>query len=334
LNKFLLLIIIACFGFITASGQFKKYTYYADKMGSPLKIIIGTEANQIDSVQSTQLAQETFQLIDSLNHILSDYDKTSELSSINEHAGKGLQPISPILQEILVIAQKAYYQTKGAYNIAIGPLSILWRNARQSKLFPHASQIKAAQELIQFDQIKIDTIHHLIDIPTIGMRLDLGSLGKGFVAQKALNYLKSKGVVYAMIDAGGKIVTLSPKNQFWTIGINQIRDKNKAINKTLKLSNHAVATSGDAYQFFIYKGHRYSHIISPLTGYGIEIPKNITVIARDGTTADLLSTACSILSVKEALALVKKYDAAILIAVQKDKYIQYYSSKNFNAFLN
>ena len=303
-------------------------------MGSPLKIIIGTKANQIDSVQSTQLAQETFQLIDSLNHILSDYDKTSELSSINEHAGKGLQPISPILQEILVIAQKAYYQTKGAYNIAIGPLSVLWRNARQSKLFPHASQIKAAQELIQFDQIGIDTMYHLINIPKAGMKLDLGSLGKGFIAQKAMNYLKSKGIEYAMIDAGGKIVTLSPKNQFWTIGINQIRDKNKAINKTLKLSNHAVATSGDAYQFFIYKGHRYSHIINPLTGYGMETPKNVTVIASDGTTADWLSTACSILSVKEALALVKKYDAAILIAVQKDKYIQYYSSKNFNAFLN
>lgn len=334
MNKFLLLITIACFGFITASGQFKKYTYYADKMGSPLKIIIGTKANQIDSVQSTQLAQETFQLIDSLNHILSDYDKTSELSSINEHAGKGLQPISPILQEILVIAQKAYYQTKGAYNIAIGPLSVLWRNARQSKLFPHASQIKAAQELIQFDQIGIDTMYHLINIPKAGMKLDLGSLGKGFIAQKAMNYLKSKGIEYAMIDAGGKIVTLSPKNQFWTIGINQIRDKNKAINKTLKLSNHAVATSGDAYQFFIYKGHRYSHIINPLTGYGMETPKNVTVIASDGTTADWLSTACSILSVKEALALVKKYDAAILIAVQKDKYIQYYSSKNFNAFLN
>ena len=61
------------------------------------------------------------------------------------------------------------------------------------------------------------------------MRLDLGSLGKGFVAQKALNYLKSKGVVYAMIDAGGKIVTLSPKNQSWTIGINQIREKNKEV---------------------------------------------------------------------------------------------------------
>jgi len=137
-----------------------------------------------------------------------------------------------------------------------------------------------------------------------------------------------------MIDAGGKIVTLSPKNQFWTIGINQIREKNNTINKTLSLSNHAVATSGDAYQFFIYKGHRYSHIINPLTGYGIETPKNVTVIATDGTIADWLSTACSVLSVKDALNLVKLYDAAILMAIQKDNSIQYYSSKNFNTFLN
>ncbi len=316
------------------NAQYQKFSFYADKMGSPLKLTIASTSSTIDSVFCSQLATATFLYIDSLNHILSDYDKTSELSWINEHAGKGVQPISPILEEILVIAQKAYYQTKGAYNIAIGPLSVLWRNARQQKIFPNKLEIKKAQQFIQFDQIKIDTIHHLIDIPRIGMRLDLGSLGKGFIAQKAINFLKSKGVIYAMIDAGGKIVTLSPKNQFWTIGINQIREKNNTINKTLSISNHAVATSGDTYQFFIYKGHRYSHIINPLTGYGIETPKNVTVIATDGTIADWLSTACSVLSVKDALNLVKLYDAAILIAIQKDKSIQYYSSKNFNAFLN
>ena len=316
------------------NAQYQKFSFYADKMGSPLKLTIASTSSTIDSVFCSQLATATFLYIDSLNHILSDYDKTSELSWINEHAGKGVQPISPILEEILVIAQKAYYQTKGAYNIAIGPLSVLWRNARQQKIFPNKLEIKKAQQFIQFDQIKIDAIHHLIDIPRIGMRLDLGSLGKGFIAQKAINFLKSKGVIYAMIDAGGKIVTLSPKNQFWTIGINQIREKNNTINKTLSISNHAVATSGDTYQFFIYKGHRYSHIINPLTGYGIETPKNVTVIATDGTIADWLSTACSVLSVKDALNLVKLYDAAILIAIQKDKSIQYYSSKNFNAFLN
>lgn len=325
---------MACLHFFSANGQYKKYTYYADKMGSPLKLIIGTKSGHLDSVQSTQLAQETLLFIDSLNHILSDYDSTSELSLINQQAGNGFQPISPLLEEILLIAQNAYYQTKGAYNIAIGPLSLLWRNARHEKVFPSKAQIIEAQKLIALDQIIIDSIQHRIFIPNQSMRLDLGSLGKGFVAQKALDYIKNKGVEYAMIDAGGKIVTLAPDNYYWQIGINQLREKNKTMPKSIRLANQAVSTSGDAFQFYIYNGHRYSHIINPLSGYGIEIPKNVTVIAKNGVTADWLSTACSLLSVKAAMQLVTKYDAAIFIAIQEGKSIQYFKSKGFDGYLN
>jgi thiamine biosynthesis lipoprotein len=334
LNKFLFLLFIAFFHFSSANGQYKKYTYYADKMGSPLKLIIGAKKEHIDSVQSTQLAQETLRFIDSLNHILSDYDSLSELSLINQQAGNGFQPISPLLEEILLIAQNAYYQTKGAYNIAIGPLSLLWRNARQEKVFPSKAQIIEAQKLIAFDQIIIDSIKHQIYIPNKAMRLDLGSLGKGFVAQKAINFLQNKGVQYAMIDAGGKIVTLAPVNEYWQIGINRLREKNKTIATSIRLSNQAVSTSGDAFQFYIYNGHRYSHIINPLSGYGIEIPKNVTVIASNGVTADWLSTACSLLTVSESIQLAAKYNAQILIAIQKGKTIQYFKSKGFDAYLN
>lgn len=334
MNKFLFLLFIAFFHFSSANGQYKKYTYYADKMGSPLKLIIGAKKEHIDSVQSTQLAQETLRFIDSLNHILSDYDSLSELSLINHQAGNGFQPISPLLEEILLIAQNAYYQTKGAYNIAIGPLSLLWRNARQEKVFPSKAQIIEAQKLIAFDQIIIDSIKHQIYIPNKAMRLDLGSLGKGFVAQKAINFLQNKGVQYAMIDAGGKIVTLAPVNEYWQIGINRLREKNKTIATSIRLSNQAVSTSGDAFQFYMYNGHRYSHIINPLSGYGIEIPKNVTVIASNGVTADWLSTACSLLTVRESIQLAAKYNAQILIAIQKGKTIQYFKSKGFDAYLN
>jgi len=334
LNKFLFLLFIASIHFFSVTGQYNKYTFYADKMGSPLKLIIGAKKGQLDSVQSTQLAKEALKLIDSLNHILSDYDSSSELSIINKHAGSQPMPISPVLEEILLIAQEAYYQTKGAYNIAIGPLSLLWRNARQEKVFPTKAQILEAQKLIGLNQIIIDSIKHLIYIPNKAMRLDLGSLGKGFVAQKALNFLQNKGVQYAMIDAGGKIVTVAPANEYWQIGINQLREKNKTIATSIRLSNKAVSTSGDTFQFFIYNGHRYSHIINPLSGYGIEIPKNVTVIASNGVTADWLSTACSLLSINASLQLAAKYNAQILIAVQKGKTIQYFKSKGFDAYLN
>ena len=334
MNKYLLLLISSFLYFSSIHGQYKKYTYYADKMGSPLTITIGATKNNLDSVQCTQLAQKALQLIDSLNHILSDYDSTSELSIINQQAGNGFMPISPTLEEILLIAQKAYYQTNGTYNIAIGPLSSLWRNARKTKIFPTKLEIKNALNKITFNQILIDSIHHRIFLPKKLMRMDLGSLGKGFVAQKALNFLQSNGIEYAMIDAGGKIACLAPNNLHWNIGINELREKNKTIPTVLQIQNQAIATSGDVYQFYIHNGHRYSHIINPKTGYGIEIPKNVTVIAQNGVTADWLSTACSILPIQEAIQLVAKYHAEILIAIQKGESIQYYKSKGFDAFLN
>jgi thiamine biosynthesis lipoprotein len=137
-----------------------------------------------------------------------------------------------------------------------------------------------------------------------------------------------------MIDAGGKIVTLAPVNEYWQIGINRLREKNKTIATSIRLSNQAVSTSGDAFQFYMYNGHRYSHIINPLSGYGIEIPKNVTVIASNGVTADWLSTACSLLTVSESIQLAAKYNAQILIAIQKGKTIQYFKSKGFDAYLN
>lgn len=334
MNKYLLLLIISFLYFSIANAQYKKYTYYADKMGSPLTITIGAKNNDLDSVQCTQLANDALSLIDSLNHILSDYDSTSELSLINQNAGIKSMPISPILEEILLVAQKAYYQTNGAYNIAIGPLSLLWRNARKSKVFPTKGQVQNALNNIAFNQILIDSIQHQIYLPNKAMRLDLGSLGKGFVAQKVLNYLQSKGVEYAMIDAGGKIACLAPQNVYWSIGINALRENYKTISSILKLHNEAIATSGDVYQFYIHNGHRYSHIINPQTGFGIETPKNVTVIAQNGVTADWLSTACSVITVQQALQLVNKHHAEILIAVQKGKSLQYYKSKGFDAFLN
>jgi thiamine biosynthesis lipoprotein len=136
------------------------------------------------------------------------------------------------------------------------------------------------------------------------------------------------------VDAGGKIVTCASDTLQWNVGINQIREQHKTIPVSLNLQNQAVATSGDLYQFFIHKGHRYSHIIHPKTGYGIQTPKNVTVIAADGVTADWLSTACSIITIKEALALATKHHAQVFIAMESKGAIRYYHSKGWNRFLH
>ena len=63
------------------------------------------------------------------------------------------------------------------------------------------------------------------------------------------------------------------------------------------LHDAAVSTSGNSKQFIEVSGKRFSHIIDPSTGLGLEGAASTTVIARDSTTADALATALSVMPV-------------------------------------
>ena len=103
----------------------------------------------------------------------------------------------------------------------------------------------------------------------------------------------------------------------------------------LSLQNQAVATSGDMYQFLEYKGKRYSHIVNPKTGLGVTKQRNITVISPDGAQADWLATACSVLRVRKALRLIKKYpDTALLILENKKGKIKTIQSPHFEKYFS
>ncbi len=81
----------------------------------------------------------------------------------------------------------------------------------------------------------------------------------------------------------------------------------------LLLANAAVSTAGDAERFVIIDGHRYSHIINPATGLGVEDRASVTVVAADGATADALETTVYILGPERGLKLVDETPGAAAI---------------------
>ena len=108
-------------------------------MGSPFNIIFFTQ----DSSFANQQAKACFKLVDSLNHIFSNYDATSELSIMNQNAGLRPTTVSTLMWELLLASKQAYLKSKGSFNISLGPLTLLWRNARHSKQFPSKQQIQS-----------------------------------------------------------------------------------------------------------------------------------------------------------------------------------------------
>jgi len=164
----------------------------------------------------------------------------------------------------------------------------------------------------------------------------VGGLGKGFVAQAALDLLKQRGFPTAMVNAGGKIVTgeAPPGREGWLIGINAPGEKEALLPSLLELKSMAVATSGDIYQYVELNGRRYSHIVDPKTGIGLTHHRNVTAIAPDGTTADWLSTACSVLPWPKALRLIRSLPGtALLVTEMKNGKISRKSSRGFRNYL-
>lgn len=330
MKPFIYTIALLVFSIPLLQAQTRKFSYSEIKMGSAFNlIIVSTNSNK-----ANHLARKSYELVDSLSHIFSNYDSSSELSKINASAGLLPYKMSPAMLDLVQKAEQAFIQSKGAYDISIGPLSTLWRNARKAKLFPDSSTVVATKKLVGLNQVKINKRLGTIFLPNADMQLDFGGIAKGYIAQWVINYLKANGIQQALADAGGDIVMSgAPLNQKgWLIGVNLPETTDELMTKKLLLSNAAVATSGDVYQYIEYKGVKYSHIINPLTGYGVTNLRNVTIIAKTGSTADWLATACSILPIKEAKQLAISNQAALLITTIKNGKLVFEASPNFKNY--
>jgi FAD:protein FMN transferase len=299
-------------------------------MGSPFNIIFYAA----DSLQAKLHAAACFKLVDSLNAILSDYDPQSEMNLLAEKAGKDEWiNVSPVLSGVLQLSALAWQKSRGAVDVTVGPLSKLWRQARKTKQFPDHREVLKAKEGAGFEFVLLDTARCRVKLLNSKTQLDFGAIAKGYIAQKVLEHLRSRNIDKALVDAGGDIAMSGapPGKKGWSVAVN-IPESEELLPRRITLSNKAVATSGDLYQYMEKDGKKYSHIIDPSTGFGVLHRRNVTVIADDGAQADWLATACSILSVRKAKKLVRKEKASLLIAEWKKGKLVFYSYNGFEKY--
>jgi thiamine biosynthesis lipoprotein len=315
---------------ISISAQLKRFQFSENKMGSPFNLVF----YHSDSAEAAQIAIACFKRVDSLNAIFSDYDSTSEIKRLVKFANQP-QKVSDELFDMIMRSETAWKKSNKTFDITLGALTQLWRKARTENRFPDKTEIKKAKRSTGFQNLIPDKKSKTILCKTTGMSFDFGGIVKGHAAQMVIDLLKTKNITSALADAGGDIAMSDapPGKKGWNIGINIPESEDELWDQYLELKNCAVATSGDVYRFTVLDGKKYSHIIDPRTGYGVTSQRNVTVIAKEGTTADWLATACSILPIKKALTLAQNENAAILIATLKDEKIITYKTTDFCNYL-
>ncbi len=318
--------------FCFSHAQLQRMSFTRAKMGSPFTIIVYPH----DSAEAINTVNGAFTLVDSLVNIFSDYIDSSELNRLCASGGKHQPPFhcSAALFDILMQSADAFKKSRGRFDITLGPVTRLWRSARKEKKIPDATLVQQQLALTGFNKIELDTIFHTAHLLQAGMQLDLGGIAQGYIAQQVINYLGSRQIENALVDVSGDIVCTGkpPGTNCWTVAVNFPESSAALLPKQLLISNMAVTTSGDVYQYLEHEGKRYSHIVDPATGYGITSQRNVTVIAADGTLADWLTKACSLLPLAKAKKLARSLQAVVLITTLKKGRLVAHMSKGFAAY--
>jgi thiamine biosynthesis lipoprotein len=262
-----------------------------------------------------------FAEVERLERILSDYDPDSELSRLSAAAATpAAVSVGHDLWNVLARAEELRTLTDGAFDIAVGPLTRLWRQSRRSGHLPRPDKLAAARQAAAPGGILLDPQSRAVSLTRPGMRLDPGGIGMGYAADRVLKVLRQQGIAAAMVDASGDIAVSAapPGSAGWRIAISGLPGDERSGGGMLLLERKAVTTSGDAHQAVEIDGRRYSHIVDPRTGLGVAGPAAVTVIAPDAATADALATAASVLGPEQGSAVVGRFPAAAARFVWQD----------------
>lgn len=224
-----------------------------------------------------------------LEYRLSATETDSDIYRLND---AGAAKVSDETVQLVQRALDASELTQGDFDPTMGWLMELWgfRSNRTNQV-PDQEAIQESLRNTGYEKVRLTG--DLVTIPQ-GCKLDLGGIAKGYTAEQVLAVLADEGVESAIISLGGNVGTLGlkPDGSQWTVAVEN-PDKSGDYLGTISLgAGYYAITSGAYERFFEQDGKRYHHILDPKTGYPAESGlESVTIVSRDGTLADGLSTA-------------------------------------------
>jgi len=246
--------------------------------------------------------------------VLSRFIAGSDLSRLNRAAGAWVA-VDTRLIEALGIALRARADTRGLFDPTILP-------ALAAAGYDRSFELLAERAPLPLDSwragasIDIDPAAGRTRVAR-GAAVDLGGIGKGFGATRALDAMRTSwpGLPGGLVDLGGDIAVWGtpPEGGPWRIDIADPRGHEQPYC-TLELTSGAVATSGRNTRRF-GPGRRLHHLIDPETGEPAAAgPLTATVKAENATDAEAFATALGIVSVDVARdVLASRPDIAALL---------------------
>jgi thiamine biosynthesis lipoprotein len=292
---------------------------------SESKLLMGTLV-EMRIYGSQKVLNGAFDHLKQLDEMMSRTKRGSEVYKINQEAGHDWVSVSRDTYQVVEAALRYAKLTNGMFDPTIAPLVDLWGIGTSHPQIPEAAALKAAQNLIDYQAVKLNAKESQVKLSKAGMGLDLGGIAKGYAADSVVAYLRNNGVKSGFVSLGGNVYVIGtkPDGSPWRIGIQDPFAERGVHTAVLEVKDTSIVTSGPHERYFIRDNRRYHHILDPTTGYPADnCLVSVTIVSPCSMTADALSTGIFLLGKTRGLALLEGLDGVegILITSNRQVYV-------------
>lgn len=283
-----------------AQAEYKKKI---SMLGSPFEITVVAK----DSIEGNYFIDLAISEVKRIENQISDWIPTTQISLVNKNAGIQAVKVDSEVFDLVSRAIKISEITDGAFDISYASMDKIWKFDGSMKMMPTEEAIKKSVAKIGYKNIILNQHDQSIFLKLEGMKLGLGGIGQGYIADKVKDKLLANGCLSGIVNVSGDINAWGKQSNQkpWTVGIVNPMNKNKVF-ATFPLENSSVETSGNYEKYVIFNGIRYSHIIDPRTGYPATGIVSVSVFSKQTEIADALATGIFVLGVEVGLDLVNQ----------------------------
>ena len=264
--------------------------------------------NIITAACDEKLLESCMDLCAHYERIFSKTIPGSEVWRLNHANGQEVR-VCEEMRKLLDASLEIYKASDGTFNIAVGVLIELWNFRAEQPALPDPARIQEAIAKSDASLIEIDG--QMVRLPE-GMRIDLGGIAKGYIADQVGAFLKSNGVKNALLNFGGNIVAIGPKENGtpWKIGLQSPGGTwGKDYWAVTELSEGTIVTSGVYERGFRINDKWYHHVLDPRTGWPVQNGLlSVTIRGTDSMIADAIATAALVFDAPAGMKLAEEYN--------------------------
>ncbi len=258
---------------------------------------------------NADLQPQIMAAMQAVDNSLSPFNKHSIITHVNNNDSI---EVDKLFSEVFLTAEQIYSESHGAFDPTVAPLVNAWGFGFKKGMDVSSTTTDSLRELVGFSRIKLKDKQ--VVKADDRMMLDFSAIAKGYGSDCVARVLDSCGIKNYMVEIGGEVVVKghNKKGNPWGIGITKPMDDslstNQELQTILRLTDCAIATSGNYRNFYYKDGVKYAHTIDPRTGYPVQHSLlSATVIADNCMRADALATAFMVLGVDSAMAYCERH---------------------------